>query len=229
MSVDSRAASRPCRRARLHVDVRHVVLGAGRLGRGRADPGASPGLDAGPGQGRADADRDAPLAGDASSSLRRRRGRRAAAAAVSNPPNPNENLNASSGGRERPARLRLGRLVGLRLDERVLDETRAGRTPPGRRLLDGRVAGRTPPGPTQLDGRDRGRRILDGRLVDRRVLDGRVTWTDASRTARETRLDAAPAAPRGRLHLLAVRGGRRARGRRGRAVAQLGTTITATG
>ena len=53
---DRRRAARPRRRSRLHVDVRHVVRGAGRVRRGRADAGPAPELDARPGQGRADAD-----------------------------------------------------------------------------------------------------------------------------------------------------------------------------
>ena len=51
----ARAEARERRRARLHAALRHVVRGAGRRGRGGADPGQAPELDARSGQGRAHA------------------------------------------------------------------------------------------------------------------------------------------------------------------------------
>ena len=50
--------SRPRGRARLHVDVRNVALGADRCGRCRAGARAAPELDARPGEGRADGVRE---------------------------------------------------------------------------------------------------------------------------------------------------------------------------
>ena len=53
---DRHGAARPRRRSRLHVDVRHVVRGAGRLGRSGSVACPPPELDARRGQGCADAD-----------------------------------------------------------------------------------------------------------------------------------------------------------------------------
>ena len=143
---------------RLHVDVRNVVLGSGRLGRGGPDPGQEPELDAGQGQGRAHADRTAD-------------GRRSMALGVGE-------VNAKGAfdviepaqPEPRPERIRRpGRHRAARPSTRPAGRTRPPQTPPGTRR-----AGTAPPGPGVL-----GQRLLERGQLGPGLLD-QASWSSAS-------------------------------------------------